>query len=96
VNPGFAERILALVESEARHRQTLERQSLDAEINHMKHQHIEIHVGQILGFLIGIVSIAGGTYAALSGAQWAGGFIGSAGVVGLVSVFVMGRKTNPE
>lgn len=30
------------------------------------------------------------------GAPWAGGVIGSAGVAGLVSVFVLGRKARQE
>jgi len=92
VNPGFAERIMAMVESESQNRQNKERMSLDAEIYSLRHQHIEIHMGQIFGFSIGIFSIGAGTYCAINGAQLAGALIGSSGVIGLVSVFIMGRS----
>ena len=55
----------------------------------------EVHFGQIFGFLIGIFAIVTGGYTALNGAPIPGGFIGTAGVVGLVSVFVIGSNRKP-
>ena len=89
--PGSADRILKMAENQSEHRQSLEKQRLSF-------SNREIHLGQIVGFLIGIVAIVTGGYTALSGAPIPGGFIGTAGVVGLVSVFVIGsnRKTPQE
>ncbi len=47
--------------------------------------------GQILGFAIGIAALVAGTFTATQGYEIAGSFIGTGGVVGLVSVFVLGR-----
>lgn len=52
----------------------------------------EARLGQIFGFLIGTISIVAGSVTAIMGAPWPGGFIGTAGVVGLVYVFVKGRE----
>jgi hypothetical protein len=40
------------------------------------------------------VAIVADTYAAINGSATAGGVIGGGGVVGLVSVFILGRKKN--
>lgn len=47
--------------------------------------------GQILGLIIGLTAIVSGSLTAAFGSAWAGGFIGGGGVIGLVSVFVLGR-----
>lgn len=51
----------------------------------------ERFIGQFFGLTIGCVAIIAGAYTAVNGAQVAGAFIGTAGVTGLVAVFVMGR-----
>ena len=56
----------------------------------------EIKLGQFLGFLIGVFTVAGGTYAATHGAQIPGALIGSGGVIGLVTAFIYGRKGKGE
>jgi hypothetical protein len=61
------------------------KQALEAEIR-------TTLIGQILGFAIGVIAIGCGTYCGVSGAQITGSFIGSGGVIGLVSVFVLGRR----
>ena len=86
IHPGAADRIIEMAEQESQHRRRLEKQALEAEI-------IEIRIGQIFAFLIGVVTILSGSYTAMQGAQIAGGFIGTAGVVGLVSVFIVGHRT---
>ena len=40
----------------------------------------------------GMTAIISGALTAYHGSQWAGGFIGGGGVIGLVSVFVLGRR----
>lgn len=49
-------------------------------------------LGQIFGFIVGLTAIISGAIVAAQGFQWAGGFIGGGGVIGLVSVFVLGRR----
>ncbi len=83
--PGSAERLMCLVEEEAKHRRVLEIKQLKSEI-------WETHVGQWMAFLIALFTIGTGAYTALNGAQIPGALIGSGGVIGLVTVFIYGRK----
>ena len=85
ISPGAAERIIRMAESEVEHRHHLTRRHLESEIT-------EARLGQILAFLIGVFTIGCGTYAATHGAELAGGFIGTGGVIGLVTTFILGRK----
>lgn len=87
--PGSADRILSIIEKQIQHRQDLQNKKL------RKH-HIETRLGQILGFIIGIFAISAGSYTALQGAEIPGGFIGTAGVVGLVAVFVIGSNKKKQ
>ncbi len=50
------------------------------------------YLGQIFGLIIGMTAIISGALTAYYGSEWAGGFIGGGGVIGLVSVFVLGRR----
>ena len=86
--PGSADRILKMAENQSEHRQLLEKKRLSF-------SNREVHIGQVLGFFIGAIAIVTGGYTALSGAQISGGFIGTAGVVGLVAVFVIGSNRKP-
>ncbi len=83
--PGSFDRILKLVEQEADHRRTLEAQQLRSEIS-------ETRVGQWMAFVVAIFTIGVGAYTALYGAQIPGALIGSGGVIGLVTVFIYGRR----
>jgi uncharacterized membrane protein len=85
-------KLLDLVEQEAAHRRALELQSLEARVSDEKAGRLEARVGQIFALLIGIVAVVSGTYTAVSGAQLAGSFIGGGGVIGLVTVFIVGRR----
>ncbi len=58
----------------------------------MRSRSLEVKRGQIFGFCIGLFTIAVGAYAAMSGAELAGGFIGTGGVVALVSVFLFNKQ----
>lgn len=85
IQPGSAERLIRLVEQEVEHRRALEARQLRSEI-------IETHVGQWLAFVVALFTIGVGAYTALHGAQIPGALIGSGGVIGLVTVFIYGRK----
>lgn len=89
IQPGFAERIVRLAESEAEHRRAQERRALMAEI-------WEVRLGQIFGLLIGALTIVAGAWTAAQGHPITGGVIGTAGVAGLVSVFIVGRRPPPS
>lgn len=86
--PGSADRILKMAENQSEHRQWMEKKELSL-------ANREVHLGQVLGFAIGVIAIITGGYTALNGAPISGGFIGTAGVVGLVSVFVIGSNRKP-
>jgi uncharacterized membrane protein len=92
IEPGTANRIITLAENETKHRHNMEHKMLDAEIAGQQNEAKEVMLGQIFGFIIGLSTIVGGVYAAVKGAQWPGAIIGTTGVTGLVSVFVLGRK----
>ena len=85
LSPAAAERILAMAENEAKHRHSIENNLIKAESR-------EIHLGQIFALIIGLTAILSGTYAATHGAPLAGTLIGAGGVIGLVTVFILGRK----
>ena len=94
IEPGTANRIICLAENEARHRHEMEHKMLDAEIAGNRKEASEVFIGQLFGFVIAISTIVGGVYTAVNGAEWPGAVIGSTGVTGLVSVFVLGRKSS--
>lgn len=93
--PEYAKSMLDEFRIQSEH----ERQ-MDLHANRMEERALDARtritlVGQFLGLIIGVTAIIAGTYAAVQGSQWAGAFIGGGGVIGLVSVFVLGRR-KPE
>ncbi len=87
-----ADRIISMAEKEQAHRHEMQTKLVDAQITDFKQSRTERRIGQIFGFSIGVVSIVAGSLTAILGSAIAGTFIGSAGVVGLVSVFVLERR----
>lgn len=87
--PNAADRILTMAEKQGEHRRFMEKTWL-------KLSNREVHFGQILGFLIGVIAIVAGAYTAINGAGISGGLLGTSGVVGLVTVFVVGSKQNKK
>jgi len=82
-----------MAEHEAQHRHTLEGHALRADIADREQRHTEYRTGQWLAFSIGVIALSLGTYTAIHGAQIAGAFIGTSGVVGLVSAFLYKRSS---
>jgi uncharacterized membrane protein len=70
--------------------------TLKAQIDGLQRESMGARIGQICAFLIGITTIISGTYAAVHGAEISGALIGTGGVIGLVTVFIYGRKGNPK
>lgn len=84
ISPGFADRIVKMAEAEQAHRHTLEASVVGKSFE-------EAARGQRYGLAIGIAAIIAGSITAIVGAPIPGAIIGGGGVIGLVSVFVLGR-----
>ena len=92
VLPNAADRIVSMAEKEQEHRHRMQEKLINAQVNDTQQEREERRLGQIFGLSIGVVSIVAGSITAILASPIAGGFIGSAGVIGLVSVFVLGRR----
>ena len=92
VLPNAADRIVSMAEKEQEHRHRMQEKLINAQVPDTKQERNERKLGQIFGWSIGVISIIAGTITVNLGSPIAGGFIGSAGVAGLVSVFVLGRR----
>ncbi len=82
---GSADRIMTMAEKDAEHIREMQRRVLSA-------KKTEVILGQIFGFVIGVVALLCGTWIVISGYPIVGGIIGSGGVIGLVSAFILGRS----
>lgn len=85
--PGAANRILVMAEEQAKHRKELERTVIRSGTR-------DSLLGIISGFLIAVVTILSGVYVIVQGYEWGGTILGSAGLGGLVGVFVYGTRSN--
>ncbi len=83
--PGAAERIMCMAEKQAEHRQSLELRVIQSGVKKSEQ-------GLIFGLIIGMTAIITGGICAALDQQIAGSFIGGGGIVGLVSVFVIGSQ----
>ena len=92
VSPGTAERIISIAEKEQQHRHAMQGKLVDSQVEDARRERNERRLGQIFGLIIGVFAIGAGSLTAILGSQIAGGFIGTTGVGGLVSVFVLGRR----
>jgi len=87
--PGAGERILAMAEQEAEHQHHMENMALDCASKEAKR-------GQWFGLIIGVCAFASAIIAVLLGSEKTAMVIGGTTVVGLVTAFVVGRKTQPQ
>lgn len=83
--PGAAERILAMAERQAIHRQTLE-------LIAVKSGSRDSLLGLIFGLTIALFTVACGSYCVLQGYSVPGTIFGGIGLGGLVGVFVYGSR----
>jgi len=91
VVPGSAQTVLDDFLKQSEQRRVMEQERLAREQQSLTARISIARWGQIFGFVIGIVALITGAYTATQGYEIAGSFIGTGGVVGLVSVFVLGR-----
>ncbi len=96
IEAGLASRLVKMAEDESVHRRSLEVKHMDAQIHDLDAIRSEARLGQVFALAIGLVAIGCGTYAAVNDSAWAGGFIGTGGVIGLVTVFIKGRTQPPS
>ena len=83
--PDGAERLLVMAEKQSSHRRQLEAKVISTDSRNSL-------LGVVFAFVLGLSTILTGGYVILEGHSYSGAFIGSAGLVGLVSVFVYGTR----
>lgn len=93
IQPGLVNRIVSMAEKEAEHRRQIEFAIVDTQSRDQKSYRRSELLGQSFGLIIGLAAILGAVYAGTHGAQIAGTFIGTGGVIGLVSAFILGRTS---
>lgn len=92
VLPGLADRIVAMAEAEGTHRHEMDKKVVDAQIDDVRDQRTIEQRGQWFGFGIGLAAFLTCYLTTRSGHPVTGGFIGTSGVAGLVSAFIIGRR----
>ncbi|WP_240644872.1 DUF2335 domain-containing protein [Cyclonatronum proteinivorum] len=80
-----AERIFRMTEMQSAHRMQLEDYAIKEELSQSRR-------GQNFGFALGVLGLILATVLALSGYEWVAGVFGTTTIVGLVTVFVIGKK----
>lgn len=80
-----AERIFKLAEKQSKHRITLEDHAIKEELTQSSR-------GQTFGFILGIVGLLLATLLAILDHETIAGIFGTTTIVGLVTVFVVGRR----
>ena len=95
---GAAERILVMAEKEAQHRQAQESQALNANVQAQKQQ-LNITeqqtkatfwsdaIGQVCGFIVSLICIAGAVYLALNGQPWVAGLLAGLPLAAIIRAF---------
>ncbi|MDW5291031.1 DUF2335 domain-containing protein [Formosa sp. PL04] len=81
-----ADRIMKMAENQQNHRISIESKMVIS-------QSYQSKAGQVFGLIIGLAGIGCGTYLATIGQDIVGGIIAGGTVVSLVSVFVLGKKS---
>ena len=89
IQPGFADRIVKLAENETAFRHKITEKSLEYDYKYKFR-------GQLFAGFLGTLGIVAGAVCTLMGAQTAGAVIGGSTVLGIVSVFILGRKYSQE
>lgn len=96
IAPGLALRLVGHAEAEAQHRRSLENRMVEARIAESKANFAEARRGQVFALVITMSALMAGSYVAVSGAPWAGGILGVAGIGGIVTTFILGRNLSGQ
>lgn len=84
ISPGAADRIIAMAEDNNRHFQSMDKMFMSATYQ-------ERAKGQLFGLIIGLASLATCAYGFSTGHAEEAAWLGGTTIIGLVSVFVVGR-----
>jgi uncharacterized membrane protein len=87
--PDGAERIMSMVEKQSNHRIALESKIIPK-------QSSESGRGQIFGFILAILCLISAFILAMNGHDWVAGIIGGTTIIGLITVFVLGKEEQKE
>ena len=85
-----------MAQEEVVHRRKMDEAVLKAQIGDAETRSTERKMGQVFALIIGVAALCLGTYAAVNGAQITGTFIGTSGVVGLVTAFLYKRGSTSQ
>lgn len=85
IQPAMAKILLDEVKAEAAHRRDVEIRRLQAETASKLR-------GQIFGLIACLASLGTACYAASVGAEWIGSIVGGSTILGIVSMFVLGKS----
>ena len=96
VDPDLPKQLMAMAEKEQRHKHATESRLIEINEKTIRENQRLFGRGQLLGFAIGIVTVAAGSITGTMGAQLAGGFIGTGGVVALAATFIYGSRQHPS
>jgi len=80
-----AERLMKMAENQSTHRMKLEKHAIGEELKQSK-------IGQIFGFILAMVGMGIALTLALYGHDTVAGIFGTTTIVGLVTVFVIGKR----
>ncbi|MCG8700175.1 MAG: DUF2335 domain-containing protein [Bacteroidales bacterium] len=84
-----AERIMKMAENQSRHRIELEKLAIKEELSQSK-------IGQLFGFILAIIGMAIAFVLAILGHDTVAGIFGTTTIIGLVTIFVIGKKKQKE
>lgn len=87
--PDAAERIIQMAEKQQQHRMEIEKAVVFS-------SNRQSSIGQILGFIIALVCIGGAVYLALNGYEKTAIVIATTTIIGLCTIFVLGKKAQKE
>ncbi len=87
--PGAAERIISLAEKQSDHRRGLENRVINSDIQNSR-------LGLIFAFVIGVIGVGGGIFAAILGNQGIGTLISVLSLGSLVTTFIYGSKSRKD
>jgi uncharacterized membrane protein len=85
--PGLPNRIMAMAEQQAKHRQELERTAIKAGSRNST-------LGVVFAFILSLSTLAAGTFCIYLGKDILGTSIGGAGLAAIIGAFIYGTKSN--
>jgi uncharacterized membrane protein len=89
VIPNGADRLTRLAEEQSKHRQELEKKVITSQIK-------QSSTGQWMAFIIAIFSLSITAYLSLNGQTTVASILASTTIIGLASVFVLGKKSQKK